>query len=233
MRDHSFSLQNQNVLDVKLEDSEIPVISSSDAVSTANASSQAWAEQPLESLLTDIFLPTPPQSSVDTASVAAAAAQLNGSSLIGSSIKTSDGLTFLALGRLSNNKSDQQEQQQQEQHHHHQQQQHLQHQHPQTQPYHHPPQPQPQQQQQQQHHHVLSETPTILDKGKKKMMASWTTPPRVLLVDDDSVYRDVSGRMLNMVGCSIDLAKDGLEALQKMSVEKYDLILMVSYAGSI
>ncbi|OAD08417.1 hypothetical protein MUCCIDRAFT_123910, partial [Mucor lusitanicus CBS 277.49] len=54
----------------------------------------------------------------------------------------------------------------------------------------------------------------------------WTTPPRVLLVDDDSVYRDVSGRMLNMVGCSIDLAKDGLEALQKMSVEKYDLILM-------
>lgn len=60
------------------------------------------------------------------------------------------------------------------------------------------------------------------------MMASWTTPPRVLLVDDDSVYRDVSGRMLNMVGCSIDLAKDGLEALQKMSVEKYDLILMVS-----
>ncbi|CAO3645798.1 unnamed protein product [Mucor fragilis] len=215
---------NSKQADVKLEDSEIPIISSSDAVSTANASSHAWAEQPLESLLTDIFLPTPPQSSVDTASVAAAAAQLNGSSLIGSSIKTSDGLTFLALGRLSNNKSDQQEQQQDHHHHHHQQQQqhhHLQHQHSQPQPYHQPPPPQ-------QQHHVLSETPTILDKGKKKMMASWTTPPRVLLVDDDSVYRDVSGRMLNMVGCSIDLAKDGLEALQKMSVEKYDLILMVS-----
>ncbi|GAN05284.1 stress response transcription factor SrrA/Skn7 [Mucor ambiguus] len=220
---------NSKQADVKLEDPEIPIISSSDAVSTANASSHAWAEQPLESLLTDIFLPTPPQSSVDTASVAAAAAQLNGSSLIGSSIKTSDGLTFLALGRLSNNKSDQleQQQQQQQQHHHlhQQQQQHLQHQHLQPQPYHHPPQPQPQSQPPQQHH-VPSETSTILDKGKKKMMASWTTPPRVLLVDDDSVYRDVSGRMLNMVGCSIDLAKDGLEALQKMSVEKYDLILM-------
>lgn len=71
-------------------------------------------------------------------------------------------------------------------------------------------------------------TPPATDKGKKKMVASWTTPPRVLLVDDDSVYRDVSGRMLNMIGCSIDLAKDGLEALQKMSLEKYDLILMVT-----
>jgi osomolarity two-component system response regulator SKN7 len=213
----------------------LPIISSSStsaAVSAMNTSSSTWAEQPLENLLTDIFLPTPHQGSIDTASVAAAAAQLNGSSLIGSSIKTSDGLTFLALGRLSNNKSDQQHQQhlqhqqhqQQQQHIHHQQQQQQQHLNHQQQHYNHPEQ---QQQQQQQQHHVLTETP-ILDKGKKKMMTSWTTPPRVLLVDDDSVYRDVSGRMLNMVGCSIDLAKDGLEALQKMSVEKYDLILMVN-----
>lgn len=68
------------------------------------------------------------------------------------------------------------------------------------------------------------------DKGKKKIQANWSTPPRVLLVDDDSLYRDVSGRMLNMMGCSINLAKDGLEALQKLSVEKYDLILMVSHS---
>jgi hypothetical protein len=31
-----------------------------------------------------------------------------------------------------------------------------------------------------------------------------------------------------MIGCSIDFAKDGVEALQKMSIEKYDLILMVN-----
>lgn len=151
-----------------------------------------WTEQstiPIESILTDLFLPTPTtQQQENTASVAAAAAQLNGGSLIGSSIKTSEGLTVLALGRLSSNKEEQQ-----------------------------PPTSEP------------TPTPTTLtiDKGKKKMPASWTTPPRVLLVDDDSVYRDVSGKMLNMIGCSIDLAKDGLEALQKMSIEKYDLILMV------
>jgi osomolarity two-component system response regulator SKN7 len=142
-----------------------------------------WTEQstiPIESILTDLFLP--PQQQENTSSVAAAAAQLNGGSLIGSSFKTSEGLTFLALGRLSSNKDE-----------------------------------------------VPTPAPVAIDKGKKKMPASWTSPPRVLLVDDDSVYRDVSGRMLNMVGCSIDLAKDGVEALQKMSIEKYDLILMVSH----
>ncbi|KAI8644644.1 hypothetical protein BD408DRAFT_362833 [Parasitella parasitica] len=206
--------QSSNQADIKLEETELPIISPCNTVSTTGANTNGWAEQPLESLLTDIFLPTPSQSSINTASVVAAA-QLNGSSLIGSSIKTSDGLTFLALGRLSNSKLDQQEQQQHQQQHHRQ---HLrQNQHQQ--------QYLPQQHQQQQHH-VANETSTNLDKGKNKMLASWTTPPRVLLVDDDSVYRDMSGRMLNTVGCSIDLAKDGVEALQKMSVEKYDLILM-------
>ncbi|KAI7893255.1 uncharacterized protein EV154DRAFT_440100 [Mucor mucedo] len=141
-----------------------------------------WTEQstiPIESILTDLFLPTPPQSSIDTASIAAAAAQLNGGSLIGSTVKGADGgLTVYKLNRLNAKEE-------------------------------HVPTP-----------------PSDDIKGKKKMVASWTTPPRVLLVDDDSVYRDVSGRMLNMIGCSIDLAKDGLEALQKMSLEKYDLILM-------
>ncbi|KAI8988599.1 hypothetical protein BDF20DRAFT_815229 [Mycotypha africana] len=62
--------------------------------------------------------------------------------------------------------------------------------------------------------------------NNKTKVAIWKKSPRVLLVDDDSIYRDVSGRMLNKFGCSIELARDGLEALQKISVEKYDLILM-------
>ncbi|KAI9482548.1 hypothetical protein BDB00DRAFT_984418 [Zychaea mexicana] len=54
----------------------------------------------------------------------------------------------------------------------------------------------------------------------------WTVPPRVLLVDDDSVYRDLSGKLLQVIGCTIDLAKDGMEAIRMMGMEKYDLILM-------
>jgi osomolarity two-component system response regulator SKN7 len=200
----------------KIEDiKNLPVVSSTSSSST----SPGWTDQstiPIESILTDLFLPTPSSTTnttIDTATVAAAAAQLNGGSLIGSSIKTSDGggLTFLALGRLASNMNNQKSDENQNSNNSNnsnnedtnnntikintQQQDHV--------------------------------SPSETDKGKKKMVASWTTPPRVLLVDDDSVYRDVSGRMLNMIGCSIDLAKDGLEALQKMSAEKYDLILMV------
>ncbi|OAD67023.1 SSK1 signal transduction response regulator, partial [Phycomyces blakesleeanus NRRL 1555(-)] len=66
--------------------------------------------------------------------------------------------------------------------------------------------------------------PTI--DNTKKATFSWTVPPRVLLVDDDSVYRDLSGKLLQVIGCTIDLAKDGVEAIGKMGAEKYDLILM-------
>lgn len=55
----------------------------------------------------------------------------------------------------------------------------------------------------------------------------WTVPPHVLLVDDDRVCRDISGKLLQLVGCTIDLAKDGVEALHKLTVKKYDLVLMV------
>lgn len=208
---------------VKIEElKNLPVVS---------GTTTSWSDQstiPIESILTDLFLPTPtaagatagttsqPSSSsssgaaapIDTATVAAAAAQLNGGSLIGSSIKTSDGgLAFLALGRLgSNNNSNGGGNPTLKIENHHDNSNTI------------------MKVSNQPDHVPASET----DKGKKKMVASWTTPPRVLLVDDDSVYRDVSGRMLNMIGCSIDLAKDGLEALQKMSVEKYDLILMVT-----
>lgn len=201
----------------------MPVVSTPPpSIASSSSSTNNWSDQstiPIESILTDLFLPSPPQSSIDTASVAAAAAQLNGGSIIGSSIKTSDGLRFLALGRLSSNNNNNNNNSNGNE------------------------------------NDTITGTtsnstspsegikvqdinniinadhvPTSeTDKGKKKMVASWTTPPRVLLVDDDSVYRDVSGRMLNMIGCSIDLAKDGLEALQKMSIEKYDLILMVYY----
>lgn len=69
---------------------------------------------------------------------------------------------------------------------------------------------------------------TNKEKNKTIIAANWTTPPRVLLVDDDSVYRDICGRMLVMMKCSVEYAKDGLEALDKLNLNKYDLILMVS-----
>lgn len=69
----------------------------------------------------------------------------------------------------------------------------------------------------------------------------WAVPPRVLLVEDDAVSRKLSSKFLQIFGCAIDVAVDGVGAVNKMNLEKYDLVLMVcpllfvgkqlSYAG--
>jgi CheY-like chemotaxis protein len=55
----------------------------------------------------------------------------------------------------------------------------------------------------------------------------WKIPPKVLLVDDDIVCRRLSSRFLRIFGCFIDVAVDGVGAVNKMNLEKYDLVLMV------
>ncbi|KAI8369117.1 hypothetical protein EDC96DRAFT_503902 [Choanephora cucurbitarum] len=144
---------------------------------------------------------------LETASAAAAAASMNAGSLIGSPLKTADGLTFVTLGRLSSNMSVRDNK------------------------------PAIEIMAADQSSSIVN---TLQRPAKRKSLSSasspsssssssqvsWTVPPRILLVDDDSVYRNLSGKLLSVIGCSIDLAKDGVEALKKMGLEKYDLILM-------
>ncbi|KAG2178299.1 hypothetical protein INT44_001449, partial [Umbelopsis vinacea] len=54
----------------------------------------------------------------------------------------------------------------------------------------------------------------------------WSVPPRVLLVDDDSVFRNLSSKLLQVFGCTFDVAADGVEAMHKLGLEKYDIVLM-------
>ncbi|KAI8636044.1 hypothetical protein BD408DRAFT_356407 [Parasitella parasitica] len=154
-------------------------------------------------------LPPPTNADTETVSAAAAAASMNAGSLIGSPLKTADGLTFVTLGRLSSNMSVRDNQPAIE-------------------------------------IMAADQTPTLgtslqrptgikrknppttsaSSSSASSSQVSWTVPPRILLVDDDSVYRDLSGKLLQVIGCTIDLAKDGVEALKKMGLQKYDLILM-------
>ncbi|KAG8896849.1 kinase-regulated stress-responsive transcription factor skn7, partial [Tulasnella sp. 408] len=56
---------------------------------------------------------------------------------------------------------------------------------------------------------------------------AWVVPPRVLLVDDDQVNRRIFSKFLQVLGCSFDVAVDGIGAVNKVAqLEKYDLILM-------
>jgi signal transduction histidine kinase/DNA-binding response OmpR family regulator len=51
-------------------------------------------------------------------------------------------------------------------------------------------------------------------------------PARILLAEDDALNREVAGDLLARVGCSVDIAVDGLEAVEKARAHHYDLILM-------
>ncbi|KAL0571130.1 kinase-regulated stress-responsive transcription factor skn7 [Marasmius crinis-equi] len=68
--------------------------------------------------------------------------------------------------------------------------------------------------------------PKKLSVRRSTFVPGWTVSPRVLLVDDDAVSRKLSSKFLQVFGCKIDVAVDGVGAVNKMNLEKYDLVLM-------
>ena len=59
-----------------------------------------------------------------------------------------------------------------------------------------------------------------------KKKTSWAVAPRVLLVEDDPTCRSLSSRLLQIFGCKFDVATDGLAAVNKMNLDRYDIVLM-------
>lgn len=64
---------------------------------------------------------------------------------------------------------------------------------------------------------------------KDTFTPAWAVPPRVLLVEDDQVSRNIFSKFLQVSGCTIDVAVDGIGAVNRMNLEKYDLVLMVRW----
>ncbi|KAI9487956.1 hypothetical protein BDB00DRAFT_850823 [Zychaea mexicana] len=63
-------------------------------------------------------------------------------------------------------------------------------------------------------------------RRKSNILPGWSIPPRVLLVDDDLIFRRLSTKLLQVAGCTIDVAADGLEAITKLGSGSYDIVLM-------
>ncbi|KAJ7442134.1 hypothetical protein B0H11DRAFT_2251583 [Mycena galericulata] len=59
-----------------------------------------------------------------------------------------------------------------------------------------------------------------------RFLPRWVVPPHVLVVEDDAISRTLNTKFLQVFGCTIDFAVDGVEAVGKMAQEKYDLVLM-------
>jgi len=78
----------------------------------------------------------------------------------------------------------------------------------------------------------LSEIPdkSLMDDNEKNTRNTYqkfeNQKPKILLVDDNDINRKVANEILKQAGCTIDLAKSGYEAIEKVKKEKYDLIFM-------
>jgi len=59
-----------------------------------------------------------------------------------------------------------------------------------------------------------------------RTLAPLKSSPRILLAEDNPANQQVAVTMLRMLGCQIDLAEDGQEALTKAKELAYDIILM-------
>ncbi|KAF8144231.1 hypothetical protein K438DRAFT_1736047 [Mycena galopus ATCC 62051] len=73
---------------------------------------------------------------------------------------------------------------------------------------------------------VSGDSAQTLRVRRSTFVPGWAVPPRVLLVDDDAVTRKLSSKFLKIFGCTTDIAVDGVSAVNKMNLEKYDLVLM-------
>jgi len=76
------------------------------------------------------------------------------------------------------------------------------------------------------HEESSHRSPNSVRVRRQTFVPGWAVPPKILLVDDDAVYRNMSSKFLQVFGCEADVAVDGISALDKVNVEKYDLILM-------
>ena len=67
---------------------------------------------------------------------------------------------------------------------------------------------------------------TPSDAGAEDMLRQRFGGRRVLVVEDEPVNREVSRDLLTQAGLSVDVAEDGMCAIEKLRAAQYDLILM-------
>ena len=75
----------------------------------------------------------------------------------------------------------------------------------------------------------VASAPAAVAKPASEVVANGALPrfqARVLVVDDNPVNQQVARRMLEKLGCSVELASDGVEAVGRSADGSFDLVLM-------
>ena len=71
-----------------------------------------------------------------------------------------------------------------------------------------------------------SAAPVTLRQAADRSLAERHAGRRILLVEDDPVNREIGKFLLNDVGLHVEMAEDGLLAVEKIRARSYDLVLM-------
>ena len=67
---------------------------------------------------------------------------------------------------------------------------------------------------------------TTTDTAERSAVGLLAPATRVLLVDDDPTMREVIGDLLELLGCAVDVATNGKEALEQVARARPHLILL-------
>lgn len=76
---------------------------------------------------------------------------------------------------------------------------------------------------------LLNHGPRKLSKAPRKKASNLWTPARelkVLVAEDDLVNQEIAAMMLRDMHCNVDIARNGLEAIQAVKRMSYDLVFM-------
>jgi two-component system, sensor histidine kinase and response regulator len=68
---------------------------------------------------------------------------------------------------------------------------------------------------------AVSQSPPVAARPPKEQIHA-----RILLVEDNQVNQEVAQFMMSGIGCMVDIAENGLEALEAVEKQRYDLVLM-------
>ncbi len=68
--------------------------------------------------------------------------------------------------------------------------------------------------------------PAATDEPERELVAEPADGPRVLLAEDNPVNQKVALAMLRLLGCRVEVATNGAEALDLVAREPFDLVLM-------